>query len=214
MNISCSQRRRKLGLNGSILLAVVGFCGCRSNSAASPAQQKAVQPVAQQPVQARVETDEQKSCREFVQGFYDWYVNRHLNDTKGPAWYDVAKKRSSILSPQLRELLRWESADEAASNSVGTLDFDPFLAAQDWSEAYKVKLTSTNGDRCDALVTGSPDLKKVELERTNGRWMFSNFDYNYFSEDGKTRRYPDDDLVHMLATERERVSAGRKRSTH
>jgi len=191
----------------------MGFCGCRSHSATSPAQQKVVQSLVQQPAQARVETEEEKSCHEFVQGFYDWYINGHLNNTVGPAWYDVAKKRPSILSPQLRQLLNWEAADEAATNSVGALDFDPFLASQDPMVGYKVKSVSAEGDQCKAFVTGSPDLRKVELQRTNGGWTFTDFDYSYFSEDGKTRQFPDDDLVHMLATERERVSVERKRST-
>src|SRR5271168_2344598 len=126
MRKSGAKRRRKLLLCGLAMLCLQGVSGCREHSAAAPGAQKAAQPAAQQPVHARVATPEEKSCREFVQGFYDWYINGHLKDTDGPPWYDVAKKRPRMISDQLRALLNWESAEEDTTHEIGALDFDPF----------------------------------------------------------------------------------------
>jgi len=208
------RRDRKLWALGSALLIVAGMVGCRRNPAAPSAPQQSAKPMVQEPAQAQTESAPEKSCREFVQGFYDWYINGHLNDGEGPAWFDVAKKKPSLVGPQLLRLLEWDSTYEAATNSVGALDFDPFLAAQDWNEAYKVKRVQVRENHCDALVTGSPDLRKVELERRSADWAFTNFDYSHLSEDGKTQEYPDDDLIDILETARRQVRVEKQKRSH
>jgi hypothetical protein len=166
-------------------------------------------------VQARAETDQDKSCREFVQGFYDWYINGHLSENdKGPAWYEVAKRRPYLLSDELRKLLIWESTEEDKTHEIGALDFDPFLAAQDWSEAYRVKEVTAQGNHCDAQVTGSINLRKIELVRTKSTWVFVNFDYSSYSADRKTKNFPDYDLVQLLASDEMQENAAKTKRGH
>ncbi len=182
-----------------MLLLLALAVGCRSREVAT--QPKTVVESAAQPgVQAQTETAEEKSCREFVQGFYDWYFNGHLSDDdKRPAWFDVAKQRPYLLSDRLRTLLNRESAEEDRTKEIGALDFDPFLAAQDWSEAYKTRGAKIEGDHCEVQVTGSPDLRKIELAKVNSTWVFTDFDYSSYAVDGKTKDSRDYDLVKLLA---------------
>jgi hypothetical protein len=174
-------------LYGSILLAAVGFCGCRSNSAALPAQQKAVQPVAQQPVQARAETDAEKSCREFVQGFYGWYFDRLDNDEKRhrseSAETDVIRMQPTRLTSPLRRMLQEDAAAQARERDyIVGLDFDPFINAQDWNGRYSVRRVSLKDGICSASVWGldgdaEKEIVKPELRLQGTDWTFDNFYY-------------------------------------
>jgi hypothetical protein len=182
LQISCSQRRRKFQLYGSMLLAVVSLCGCRSHSAVSPAPQKSVQLTAQQPAQSRVETDEQKSCRQFVQEFYDWNV-ADLNEgichaSKGSDLNSCKVARDpqsvaaltlrvgstvlrrkerpvdSVYGPQLYKMLKHDLDTQAKTpGEITGLDFDPVLATNgDGSPSYRVHAVFTQGEKCHVSV--------------------------------------------------------------
>jgi Protein of unknown function (DUF3828) len=188
---------------------MLAVSACKSHTAVTPAQQKAVQSVAQQPVPAQVETDQERSCRVFVQGFYDWYINGHLKNDKGPPWHDVPKKKPQMLSEQLLRLLNREWAEEKRTHNIGAIDFDPFLNSQDPIETYVVQQVSVVDEKCDALVKGTSEVRP-ELKSRGSSWVFVNFHYSFFNEDGKTRFAPDDDLVRMLIAEEERESTEKK----
>ena len=163
-----------------MLLAMVGFCGCRSHSATSPAQQKVVQPLVQQPAQARVETEEEKSCRKFVQGFYDWYLAddlaaecrhstaaRRAANSKDLVDSSNACKRASdlqpakgmsmklALSPQLTRMLGEDEAWKAKNqDGIVGLEGDPFLRDGNSGDyyAYSTDEVRVQGGQCFVRV--------------------------------------------------------------
>src|ERR1700722_15113858 len=157
--------------------------GCRSQSAVSPAQQ-VVKPVAQQPAQTGAETDQEKSCREFVEGFYDWYVG-DLNEgichaSKGSDLNSCKVARDpqsvaalarnvgstvlrgrerpadSVYGPQLYNMLTHDQDVQTKSpGEITGLDFDPILATNgDGSPIYRVHTVFTQGEKCHVSVWG------------------------------------------------------------
>jgi hypothetical protein len=134
-----------------------------------------------------------KSCRDFVQGFYDWYVK------EGQSTFELAlKNRSSALSPELLHALREDYAAQAKDpEEIVGLDGDPFLNSQDPSERFVVGDAKLVGDKCLAVVRGVSSGKKreyvePELVRKNGRWVFVNFHY------GTSKFSSDENLVREL----------------
>jgi len=148
-------------------------------------------------LEAQTRNRDEVSCRAFVQQFYDWYVNPYVTHGQGPAWYDVGRLKPQILSPELRRLLMKESDEEKACGCIDHLDSDPFVNSQDPYRKYVVKSVSAADGQCNAIVEGATEVRP-ELMRTATGWVFVNFHYRYYSEDGKTKLYPDDDLIHML----------------
>ena len=146
--------------------------------------------------------DAEKSCRDFVQGFYHWYVPVALKHGRvRPA--DVAlKTKGSAFSPELAQALREDFAAQAkAKGDLVGLDFDPFLNSQDPSARYVVGNITPKGDRywveIYSLTSGKKSAKpdvEPELMLKNGRWMFVNFHY------GKSEDSEDENLVSTLKT--------------
>jgi len=134
------------------------------------------------------------SCRAFVQQFYDWYL------TKSIVWYSVAKLKPQVLSPELLKLLKKEDDTQTACKCIDHLDADPFLNSQDPDPKYIVKRVAVVNGRCNAIVRGNNGGSEVrpELTQTSTGWIFINFHFSFYSEDGKRKLFPDDDLVHML----------------
>ena len=127
-----------------------------------------------------------KSCRHFVQGFYDWYVPevfRSFERTDDPDPFNlVLKDRRSAFSPALLRALREDHEAQAEVDKIVGLDFDPFLASQDPSERFVVGTVKLVGDKCLAVVRGVSAGKErehvvPESAYRNGRWLFVNFHY-------------------------------------
>lgn len=148
-------------------------------------------------LQCQAGSKDEESCRAFVQQFYDWYVNPYVSGGQGPAWYDVGRLKPQILSPELRRLLKKESDEQKACGCIDHLDSDPFVNSQDPDRRYVVKGVSVADGRCNATVDGTTEVRP-ELMRTVKGWVFVNFHYSYYSEDGKRKLYPDNDLIHLL----------------
>lgn len=135
----------------------------------------------------RLETGQEKSCSEFVQGFYDWYfdrLNRVSKETNQSSTIDeVLQRKPMIITPQLVRLLQ-DDVKAAARNKdeVVGLDFDPFINAQDWEGKYSVQGVTIEGNNCRASVWGTDsgakrEIVNPELSFTDGRWIFVNFHY-------------------------------------
>jgi hypothetical protein len=76
--------------------------------------------------------DTQKSCRNFVQQFYDWYVKR-------PELPPALKYRPSAFSPELLRRLKEDGEAQArVRDEIVGLDFDPILYSQDPGGHYVV----------------------------------------------------------------------------
>lgn len=178
---------------------------------------------AQREGQKNSESPDEKSCRVFVQKFYDWRVSLLIsmfcpNPLKGTAAdqesidranqeckvvseYRNAEKLSldQVLAPKLRHYLKLE--EKAQGNDDPGLDFDPYLNTQDSSPKFVVDNVRITGNRCDAVVHGYDDGQPreevmPELSKTNGRWIIENFHYKFDQDGGKPPRV--DDLIHMI----------------
>ena len=144
---------------------------------------------------------QEDSCRAFVQGFYDWYINPYLNSSHGIAWYEVARRKPEILSDELRKMLIAEDQAMAKTGEINVIDFDPFLNSQDPSDKYVVVRIQVEKQKCNAIVKGSSEVRP-ELVFDAGNWRFINFHYSFYSEDRKRKEFPDNDLVNMLKPKR------------
>ena len=121
--------------------------------------------------------------REFVEGFYKWYVPHALKD-QGTTSDLALKYKSPAFSPQLLRLLKADSAAQAACEELIGIDFDPFLYSQDPEERYDVGKITHQGPNFRAEVYGvragerdkTPSVI-AEFTETNGHWFFVNFHY-------------------------------------
>lgn len=123
------------------------------------------------------------SPREFVEGFYKWYISRNPGNV---SWDFALKYRSSAFSPQLLRLLKANSAAQAACEDIVGLDFDPILNTQDPDNRYEVGNIAQTGQNYKAEIYGVRSGKRdekpyviAEFTEDNGHWYFVNFHYLY-----------------------------------
>jgi hypothetical protein len=147
----------------------------------------------------------EKSCRDFVQKFYDWYVPNAL-DLKVTSASDLAiKSRTSDFSSELVKLLREDS--EAQSKHPGEivgLDFDPILSSQDPSDHFVVRNITRKGGSYLVEVFGTSSGERrekvvAELVLKNNKWVFVNFHYPRFEQSSPKNA----DLISILKRLRE-----------
>jgi hypothetical protein len=160
-------------------------------------------PMTQQ--EARTKTDREKSCRDFVQGFYDWYLSPVKKDREHPegelGMGDAISFRRGDMSAELYSLLKADHDAQAHANAIVGLDFDPFTNSQDNSPKFEVKSAVVQNDDCRAVVWGmdaGTHRETVEPEATekNSAWNFVNFHYRDGSKGGSTLQ--DSDLIEIL----------------
>ena len=145
--------------------------------------------------------DLQKSCRNFVQEFYNWYVRLLKKNSKA----DPLDLRREAFDAELRRQLK--AYDGASHDGVGLLDFDPFVNGQDFSPVgYSAGEVTRKNDRyfvnvyCLGGCWGDGANKRLlliipELLYKDGKWRFMNFHY----------RFPDGskgDLLSILKADR------------
>jgi len=154
---------------------------------------------------AQASTDQQ-SCRSFVQDFYDWYWNQFAGKTDDPAFTpkslhrldEVLQRKPPILSLELVRLLKGDR--RAGKNKEGdraALDFDPFLNSKAPRGPYHVATLSVAGDQCRAVMNKGHVI--ANLVKAESTWIFVNFQYSYFYDDGSKMQLPDNDLIHILS---------------
>ena len=83
------------------------------------------------------------------------------------------------------------------------LEISPFLNdgnGDGASAPYSVESVVVEDGRCHATLGRAMLESEVrpELTKTRSSWIFVNFHYSFFSEDGTRKKSPDNDLVHML----------------
>lgn len=132
-----------------------------------------------------------KSCGEFVQRFYDWYVP-FFDKFEGPGRvsdFAVTHRKSIFNADLVKALLEDSAAQDKAKEIVG-LDFDPFLNAQDVDGRYVVGNVKIEAERCWAelhsMEGGGRKAKPTvvpELARNGSQWVFVNFHYPEFHSD-------------------------------
>ena len=125
------------------------------------------------------------SPREFVAGFYRWYVPHAVSDNAPLGWSIILRhKKTAVFSPQLAQLLQADQAAQHKCNEIVGLDFDPFLAAQDPPDRYEVGRISHEGRDYRAAIysvqagkrSEKTDLR-AEFSEGEGHWFFVNFYY-------------------------------------
>jgi hypothetical protein len=188
-------------------MILVGISACKDHPQASPTLTTSAQRVVEQPKVRTLGNAQKKSCRDFVQGFYDWYVSPVKRDKQHPMGNldvgDVLQIKPRLFSVKLLSLLK-EDRDIQARNPgyITGLEFDPFLNSQDPSPKFQVQSVSLKDGVCRAVVWGLDDGKRreeVEPELTSkyGTWGFVNFHYP------GTTRPSDENLIGQLNMLRE-----------
>ena len=128
--------------------------------------------------------DIQKSCRNFVKQFYDWYVPEAVKEDTGSVWDLALEHKSYAFSHQLLRQLKEDSEAQAkVEGEIVGLDFDPFLNSQDVDEGYVTGKVTRKGGSCWVEVYGTRSGRRSRqhvgpgLKLKNGHWLFVNFHY-------------------------------------
>jgi hypothetical protein len=114
------------------------------------------------------------SPRGFVAAIYDTYVGRNGNGIA----LDNNQKIQRYFEPSLAALIMKDQNDAAQRKEVSTLDFDPFVDAQDWDiAAYNVAVSDKGADKASAIVTfnnfGKAKMVVLDLIKIKSDWKIS-----------------------------------------
>ena len=128
-----------------------------------------------QRAEAQVNDPGNRSAREFVESFYQWYIRRINSDIPDRFWDSALKYKRSAFSPQLFELLKEDRNAQARCIDLVGLDFDPFLYTQEPAERYVVGRITQKGQSYMADVyavrhgeqRGKPDETAEVAEKKN-----------------------------------------------
>ncbi len=164
-----------------VSFVVIGLVAVIFNGPAGGAQSqsasKSASPVNRPP-------DKKKTCRRFVQEFYNYYVP--LVGGEGPTAEKAIEEKKSLFGQDLYKKLKEDfDAQAKVTGEIVGLDFDPFLNSQDPAPRYVVgDVTERAGHFNAAVHSVSSDGKKnpkpdvvPELVQRNNKWIFLNFHY-------------------------------------
>jgi hypothetical protein len=198
--------RIALGYALCTVLAAWPTASCRK-ATLGPAT-KTQQQAPPQRVNELVSGHEEQSCRVFVQRFYDWYWNQLADKAEDPkfdphklhTYDDVLRLKPAVLSQELLRLIEKDEArSKAAEGDIVNLDFDPFLNSNGPDGKYMVQAVGVRDGACKASIEGGHGVREVvELKKASSAWIIVNLRYSHYSEDGKTKQFPDDDLIRIL----------------
>jgi hypothetical protein len=114
------------------------------------------------------------SARDFLAGIYGAYRGKNA---KGRPLADERTIRR-YFEPSLAAMVVKDRKDAARRKEVGTLDFDPFVDAQDWDiAAFDIAVGDEASGKANATVkfvnAGTPNTVVLDLVRTAGGWRIS-----------------------------------------
>jgi hypothetical protein len=115
------------------------------------------------------------SARDFVTAIYDAYKGK---DAKGHPLDDDAAIRS-YFEPKLAAAMIKDRRAAARRQEVGTLDFDPFVDAQDWEIAtFDITVSDAGAGKASATVKfanlDSNSTVVLDMVTIKGAWKISN----------------------------------------
>ncbi len=115
------------------------------------------------------------SAHDFVAAIYKTYVGK---DGNGIA-LDTDQAVQRYFEPTLAALIRKDQIDAERRDEVATLDFDPFVDAQDWDiAAFTIAMTDAGPGKAEATVkfsnSGKPSTIVLELVKIGNAWKISN----------------------------------------
>lgn len=144
--------------------------------------------------------DLKKSCHDYVQRFYDYYIAGIEKTEPLMPEQRALNNKNYAFSPELRKRLKEDA--EASAKSPGEivgLDFDPFANCQDSPGRYVAAKVSSVGRSYLVDVYGIDGGKRSaqpavtpELVYEKGKWVFVNFHY------GKTNIPENENLLSVL----------------
>lgn len=124
-----------------------------------------------------------RSCRDFVQEFYGWYIPLAQKNSPEPTAILAIRQRPSSFGETLKKALNDDHNAQKKAGEIVGIDFDPFLASQDPALKYDIRKMVIQDGKCYAEIK-SPDSKsytydvRPELKLINAQWRFTNFHYN------------------------------------
>lgn len=166
-------------------LAFAVICGAATSSGASSAAGQAAN-AGQSSAPAKPDPKTLKAARKFVDGFYDLYLSKIVDEDDMPSPYDAVEDEGRLFSPRLRRELKEDfDAQDASPDEIVGLDFDPFLNSQDPCDEYEVGDATRRGTAywvpvygiCDGKKHDAPDLYAEVAPAGSGAWQFVNFHY-------------------------------------
>jgi len=115
------------------------------------------------------------SAHDFVAAVYNAYLGK---DSHGLALDSDAKVRR-YFEPSLAALIVKDRKDSARRGKVGTLDFDPFVDAQDWEiSALAIAVEDAGAGKARATVkfknVDKPSAATLDLIKAGKAWKISN----------------------------------------
>ena len=114
------------------------------------------------------------SPSDFLAGIYEAYIGKNGNGIA----LDSEQTLRRYFEPGLAATIRNDQKAAEARDEVASLDFDPFVDAQDWDiAAYTIALTDTGAGKARATVTfnnaDKPTKVGFELVRIGGAWKIN-----------------------------------------
>jgi len=114
------------------------------------------------------------SAGAFVTAIYDAYIGKNGNGIA----LDSEQKIQHYFEPSLAALILQDQREAARHQEVGTLDFDPFVDAQDWDiAAFNVAMNEKGSDKASATVQfnnfGKPQTIVLDLVKIKNEWKIT-----------------------------------------
>jgi hypothetical protein len=114
------------------------------------------------------------SARAFMAAIYDAYVGKSGNGIA----LDSEQKVHHYFEPSLAALILQDQKDAARRKEVGTLDFDPFVDAQDWDiAAFNVVMNDKGADKVSGTVQfnnfGKAQTVVLDLVKIKNEWKIT-----------------------------------------
>jgi hypothetical protein len=114
------------------------------------------------------------SARAFVAAIYDTYVGKNGNGIA----LDGDQQVQHYFEPSLAALILQDQKDAARRKEVTTLDFDPFVDAQDWDiAAFNIAINDKGVDKVSATVQfnnfGKARTVVLDLVKIKNEWKIS-----------------------------------------
>jgi hypothetical protein len=181
---------------GLLLLTVSPALSPRAAAQGAGASAQASPRKGEKPVESPEQVE--KSCRAFVQDFYDGYL-RELKKESTPPDLTLKYRPAALARDLLRQLREDHAAQAKNRDEIVGLDFDPYLNAQDIADRYVLGAVRRQGTTYRVEVFGvwegrksaKPDVEP-ELAYQGGRWTFVNFHY------GRGQASGSDNLLSIL----------------
>jgi Protein of unknown function (DUF3828) len=114
------------------------------------------------------------SARAFVTAIYDAYVGKNGNGIA----LDSDQIVQHYFEPSLAALILRDQKEAAHRKEVGTLDFDPFVDAQDWDiAAFNIVVNDKGSDKASATVQfnnfGKSQTVVLDLVKIKNEWKIN-----------------------------------------